>query len=167
MKLLLLNAKVRRIAIALTFALACKGSQSGYPVILDFSFLLIDSSTVASTKQIQEGTPFALVYFDPDCHDCQKETEEILENINKLSDVRIYFITDVRFERLKVFNRVYKIKNYSNIVLGRDFSQSFYKLYKPGGTPYTMIFDKKKRLRSVFSGQANIKDFINVMEKLK
>ncbi|WP_162277714.1 TlpA family protein disulfide reductase [Chitinophaga rupis] len=120
-----------------------------------------------STTQIPKGTPFVLVYYDPDCRECQDETREIIKHKDELSDTRLYFITDLQFSRMKLFNQVFKIDQHKNIVLGRDYSQSFYKLFKPSGTPYTIVYDGEKKMRAAFSGQAKIDDLLAVLNKAK
>lgn len=159
--------KIILILICSIVITACGASNKGYPTLPDFSFMLLDSSTIMSTSQIPKGKPFILVYYDPDCRDCQDETRDILKHQNELSGTKMYFITDLQFSRMKLFNQVFKIDQHENIILGKDYSQSFYKLMKPTGTPYTIVYDDEKRMRAVFSGQAKIDDLIGAINKIK
>jgi thioredoxin-related protein len=131
-----------------------------------FNLLLIDSTTIFNSSQIPEGRPFVLMYFSPDCEHCQEETASILKNIASFKKTKFFFITNDSFDRLKVYNQYYKIKNYPNVILGRDFHYDFFRHFKPRATPYILIYDKAKRLRTVFSGKPEIKTLLENITEL-
>lgn len=101
-----------------------------------------------------------LFYFSPDCEHCQKETVDILAHIKEFDGLRMYFITSDDFSRLKVYDDYYKMYNYPQITLGRDFRNSFAKTYDVLTPPYSVIYDKGKRIQAVFAGEATAKEMI-------
>ena len=128
-----------------------------------FDLLLKDSTTLFSTAQIPTGKAIVLIYFSPDCEHCQEQTKNILQKIDSLQNVNFYFITTDPLDRLKMFDKYYKLYNYKNITIGRDIHFSFLKYYKPPGTPYLIVFNHHKNLRAVFDGEIKVSQLIPFM----
>jgi len=141
-----------------------KSSRESLP---NFSFQLIDSITVFNTKYIERGMPFVIMYFSPDCEHCQEQTEEILQNIIHFKNTKVYLLTSDPFERLKIFYNYYKLYNYQNIVLGRDFEFYIFRHFKPSSTPFIVIYDKVAKLSAVFIGGTKIQNIINTITDLR
>ena len=127
---------------------------------------MIDSLTVLDTKEIPKGKPLVLVYFSPDCDHCQKLTASILNHMKALKDVRFYFITCDPFDRLRVFDRYYKIDKYPNIVLGRDYAFFYPNYINTFNTPYVEVYDKHKQLRIVFGKGTDATHLIQEINQL-
>ncbi len=145
---------------------ACAFDKSGKEEMPAFNLLLADSSTLFNTGQIPAGEPVVFMFFDPDCEHCQKETEDLLHNMNALQNVRFYFFTVEPFDRLKVFYHHYKLGDYPNIILGRDYSFFFPKYFGVRETPCLAIYNKNKQLNAVFVGGADVHKIIKIIEKL-
>lgn len=125
-----------------------------------FDMQLMDSTTIFSTKSIPKGHPSLLVYFDPYCEHCQEETKMVIAKIDSLKNTRIYFVSDRPLFEIKQFYQYFKLQTYRNITVGRDTSYAFIRLFKPGTTPYTAIYDKEHQLIGLAKGQTNISDII-------
>lgn len=161
--------KVSRITIVLAaIAIAfCSCKEDPKAKMPDFNFLLSDSTTVVNTSKIEKGSPIALVRFSVDCHDCQIETEKILSNMDSLKNVRFYFLTTDGFDRIRVFNKHYKISNYKNVVVGQDY-QSFLPIhFGTYSTPYLALYKGNKRLAGLFEGRPEIHDLIAEANKIQ
>ncbi|EHQ27025.1 TlpA family protein disulfide reductase [Mucilaginibacter paludis] len=144
---------------------ACKGDPKAS--LPEFSLLLPDSTTILNTKDIPDGKPIAIIHFNADCENCQKETEQILSHMDSLKQVQFYFLTTERFERLKVFNQHYKLKNYPNITAGQDFN-SFYPAHiQNWSTPLMALYDGDKKLRIVYKGAPPMSDLIKKVAELQ
>jgi thiol-disulfide isomerase/thioredoxin len=131
-----------------------------------FNILLLDSVTLFNTQNIPEGRPFIIVFFSPDCEHCQKETADLLENMNLLRKVNFYFITIESMDRMKVFYYYYKLYRYPNITLGRDYTYFFPSHFSGVVPPYSVIYDQYKRLRAVFKGETMTSQFAAIINKL-
>ena len=134
----------------------------------EFAFMNLDSSTVNNSKYMPKGKfNIILAYFSPDCEHCQSETEDWIKNIDlfKSTKTKFYFITNDPLERLRVFNSVYKIYQYTNMELGWDYKWEFFKAYKPTGTPYLIVYNKQKELRAVIPGGAKSDTLISIIKK--
>jgi len=131
-----------------------------------FSILLTDSTTVLNTSDIPLGKVSILFFFAPYCDYCQKETINLLKNIDSLKNVDFYFVTIEPLDDMRKFNKAYHLYKYSNITVGRDFKYFMPSHFKNLSPPNSFIFDENKRLRAVFNGQASARDFISIVSKL-
>src|SRR5436309_783610 len=86
-----------------------------------FDVLLLDSTTIYHSKQIKLGNPTVFLYFNTDCPHCQKETKNILQHIDSLKNVQLYFLTPMSLGDLKEFNNNFHLSNYKNIIVGKDY----------------------------------------------
>jgi len=131
-----------------------------------FAIRLRDSTTILTSDKIPTGQPVMLIFFDPDCEHCQKETEELLNNINVLRNVQIYFITVEAFDRMKVFHKYYHLANYPNIIVGRDFNFELLKKNDLPTTPCTLLYNKHKKLKAIWKGYFPIKKIVEEVNNL-
>ena len=129
--------------------------------------LMEDSSTIFDTKNINEGTPSILLYFSPDCEHCQREIEDIIQNIQSFKSIKFYLITIDPLERLLVFDRHYSLSKTPNLILGRDYEFSFCTNYPGAEPPYLVIFDRQRKQRFIISGETNSKQILYYINKLR
>jgi thiol-disulfide isomerase/thioredoxin len=120
-----------------------------------FDLLLADSVTHLNTADIPTGQPFIVIGFSPWCVHCQGETRDIIKHIQQFKNTRIYYVTNYPFGDMKTFYRYFKLARYPNITMGRDLKDYFFPYFKVNGVPYTVIFDSKKRLKQIVTGEAD------------
>ncbi len=120
-----------------------------------FDLLLPDSTTRLNTADIPTGQPVIVIGFSPWCTHCQAETRDIIKHMDQFKNTRIYYVTAYPFDQMKIFYRAFKLARYPNIVMGRDLKNYFLPYFKATGVPYTAVFDSKKRLKVIMSGQAD------------
>jgi thiol-disulfide isomerase/thioredoxin len=150
--------------LILVFFDACFSDNMEHSDLPSFNLLLTDSTTIFNSSKIPEGKPIILLYFNPDCEHCQKETKDILDHIELFKNIQFYFVTNDQFDRLKLFESYYQLRKYPNIMLGRDYQFQFLKYYKNVVTPYLAIYDKRKQLRVVFGGGTNSKRIVEAVQ---
>jgi len=129
--------------------------------------LLLDSSTIINTKSVKAGCPIVLMYFSPDCEHCHAETQEILKNMGSLRDVQFFMVTPKSLAMLKPFYNGYKLGNYKNIKVGKDYQYGFYSNFKPRAIPYIVLYDENRKLVKVFDGTIEAKDLIAAINKYR
>lgn len=134
-------------------------------VLPSFDLLLEDSLTHFNTEKIATGKPFIIVGFSPTCIHCQAETRNIIKNMNRFAGTKIYYVTTYPFDEMKMFYRYFKLEQYPNVIMGNDINGFFFPYFKNPGVPYTVVFDSKKRLKQVFSGEANIDKLAKAIEE--
>jgi thiol-disulfide isomerase/thioredoxin len=139
--------------------------RAARPQMPALSLLLLDSSRLG-TYRIPEGKPSVLIFFSPDCDHCQRETQSIVENIDSLRNVSLFFITIDPFDRMKLFNEVYQLYRYPNIVVGRDYGFIFPYEFKNAQPPCNVIYDSHKRLEVILPNETNAHELISYLKKL-
>lgn len=122
---------------------SCRTRES----IPDITLLMPDSASYVNIAKIPKGKTILLMYYHPYCQACRAEWQGIAENINLLKDIQICLITDQPFADMLAFYKNYELKQYDNVMVGRDTGYKFNKLYKPKGVPYNVFFDKKGLFR--------------------
>jgi Methylamine utilisation protein MauE len=120
-----------------------------------FDLLLADSLTHLNTADIPTGQPFIVIGFSPWCIHCQAETRNIIKHIQQFKNTRIYYVTDYPFGDMKTFYTYFKMARYPNITMGHDVKGYFFSYFKASSIPYAAVFDAKKRLRQVVTGEAD------------
>ncbi len=139
--------------------------RAAKPPLPPFYLLKLDN-TRFNTNNIPTGKPSVLIFFSPDCDHCQKETKSIVENIDSLRNVNLLFITIDPFDRMKLFNEVYKLSRFPNIVVGKDDGFFFPYYYKNAQPPYNVIYDSHKRLVVVIPSETNAHELLSFLNKL-
>lgn len=147
---------------AFTAPVTVKTGMEGRPLPA-FDMQLYDSLTHLNTADIPTGQPLIVIGFSPTCTHCQAETADIIKNIDKFRNARICFTTDFPLKEMQVYYRYYKLKQYPNIIMGRDSTNSFLTYFKANTVPYTAVYDSQKRLKRVMNGQAAAANLLNAI----
>jgi peroxiredoxin len=120
--------------------------------IPEFSLLLTDSTTWLNIGKSKSQTPIVLFYFSPSCPYCKAQTKEIIEDIDKLKDIKFYFISSFPITFLKAYNKEYNLTRYPNITTGMDTAHTVSDYFEILGVPYIAIYGKDKKLKQSFMG---------------
>ena len=127
-----------------------------------FSMLTLDSS-LYNSDQIAKGKYTVILYFRTDCPHCQLETAEIVKNIKALSNINLLFLTWQPLKDLRPYAAFFHLKG-ENIRVASDYKQQFLKRYKPENVPFSMVFNRDKELRCVYSGPIPV-DSLTVLNR--
>jgi thiol-disulfide isomerase/thioredoxin len=148
----------------------CQNSQNttNYPYLSDtgipgFNLMEVDSTTIFNTKDIPSGTPVILMYFSPECEHCQHLTEALLKNMDSLKNVQFVMLTSLPFGLMKNFYQYYKIANYKNITMGRDYDFFFSRHFGSQYVPYLAVYDRNKKLMKVYDGGTKVSTLIQLV----
>jgi len=136
------------------------------PEIPPINLLMLDSVSTFNLDKIPDGKPSVFIFFSPDCEHCQRETSGILNKMDSLSNLNLYFITIDPIERLRAFNKVYDLSKYPNIILGQDYSISFPRYFKRVTIPCTIIFDQDRILRARLNGETTASQIVEITRNL-
>ncbi len=131
------------------------------PVIPAFKLLLTDSATIFNTASIPKGKPVLFIMFSPDCHHCEELTVNIIKNMDRLKNVRIYMLSPMSLSMIKNFYDVLKLAKYKNITVGKDHEFFFPNYYNAYDLPFMVVYDKNKKLVKALSRDASIDDIVN------
>lgn len=125
--------------------------------------MLLDGKTILNMEETPSGKPFLLLYFRPDCPHCKQETKDLIKNIDTLGKTRIYLIGNASEEEIKAYYDHYQLKDYTNIVVGKDYNNSFFQAFKPTSIPYMAIYSGEKRLIKIYKGEPDINSILQAV----
>ena len=128
------------------------------PELPQFNIRLLDSASIFNTKSITKGRPTVLMLFSPDCSHCQKMTEMLLANIDSLSNIDFYMVSNAHnVADIRKFADKYKLAGYKNIkVVGQDYDFFFLTHYGTKFVPDFALYDSKKKLIKLFESTVTI-----------
>ena len=121
------------------------------------------TKTFFNTKNIPEGKPIMLIWFDPNCKECQKETEHLLANMNSFRNVNIYMATSHNYSEVMVFYNHLRLDTCKNITVGIDKAQTIPRVYQKNSVPITIVYDGEKKFKAGFEG---LPDFNKLKESV-
>src|SRR5258705_7665229 len=157
-------------SLILTVLIASAQTDSLQPAYLRFPtpppvrLLLTDSITYFTKQNLNNKKAVMYMLFNPDCEHCQKETEEILDNISKFKNIQIIMATFMPFNMMKEFYEKYNLSLYNNIVVGNDVNYFLPTFYKFTSLPYLAFYNKKHELISVFEGSLGVPKILAELE---
>lgn len=127
--------------------------------------LLLPDKTSFTKNDLPEKKPVMLIVFSPMCEHCQKETEELIKNIDKFSKSEIVMATMMPFDSMMTFREKYKLYQYENIIVGQDTQFFLPTFFMINNLPFLAFYDKKGRLISYFEGTMPIEKAAAELQK--
>jgi thiol-disulfide isomerase/thioredoxin len=128
-----------------------------FPTLPPLKLLLADSVTEFTEKDLKKEVPVFIFLFSPDCDHCQKETEELIDNIEKFSHVQIVMATAMPFGKMKAFYQQYQLSRFSNITMGFDKIYLLPTFYRIKNYPFLAFYDKNGKLTGAVEGALPVK----------
>lgn len=117
-----------------------------------FSFSGLDSTTF-SDKDLEVGSAVIIKYFDPNCDHCQRETEELVQNISLLNGTPILMVTAADRSPVEDFVQNYSLADQSSITILFDGDYEFGQIFGDYSTPCTFVYDQDHRLIEFIRGE--------------
>lgn len=130
-----------------------------------FTLLLMDSITKYITNAVPNGNSTVLYSFSPFCPYCKAQTEDIIKNINQLSNIDFVMLSTYPFKNIKDYYNKYQLSKYPNIIVGQDYQRGFDNHYQATGVPYLTIFNNEKILVKVILGKINTKEIKEISNR--
>jgi thiol-disulfide isomerase/thioredoxin len=139
-------------------------SQSGK--VPPFKIILADGS-VFKAENLPVGKPVIIIYFSPDCEDCQKLTEELLNRMNEFKGASIVMVTYLQVDNVKQFVSRYKLNMYPNMFVGTEGSTFIVRYYyNIVHFPFMAVHNKNGDLLKIYNKEENLDDVSNRLRKL-
>ncbi len=112
--------------------------------------------------------PIIIIYFSPDCDDCQQLTKEILSHMGDLKNVSIAMITYLGVDLVSQFVQRNNLKKYSNIYVGTEGNSLFLKTYyNIEHFPFLALYNKNGDLIKKYSSkEIDLKDLLTRLKNL-
>ena len=109
-------------------------------------------NTLYRAEDLPFGMPVILVYFSPDCEDCQKFTKDLVSRINDFKGVSFAFITYQQVKNVADFAAKFSLLQYKNIHIGTEGSLLFVRnYYRIVHFPFIALYSKMGDLKAVYN----------------
>lgn len=158
-----LPLRISMILLAVGFLVSCKTDLGELP---EFNIRKSDGSEVNVQAYIK-GQSSLVIHFDSDCLGCQQEAKAISDHLDEFGDIKIVFLSVQDFDKIKVFDKYFKLSEKSNIVVGQDYTNTITTHFKMPTTPLIALVDRGGDVRKVITGEigiAELKSLINEIE---
>ena len=121
---------------------------------------------VFRAENLPFGLPIIIIYFSPDCDDCQLFISDLLARINDFRKVSIAMITYLPVGRVSDFVVKNKLTSFSNIYVGTEGNYMIVKnYYNIEQFPFVTLYNKNGDLVKKYnSNEVNLND---LSERLK
>lgn len=103
--------------------------------------------------------------FSPECNHCQHTAEELVKYKNELKGIHIVMSTLHSIAQMNAFAQTYRLKELSNVVVGKDIYFLLPPFYNIRNLPFMAFYDKKGNLISVFEGSMPIQRVITLFKE--
>lgn len=121
--------------------------------------------TIFKAENLPLGKPIVIIYFSPECEECQQLTKELLERINEFNKASIAMITYLPKDMVVQFATAFHLDKYSNIYIGTEGNSFFVgNYYKVGELPFIALYNKNGDLIKIFNKE---KSLDNLSEQLR
>lgn len=97
-----------------------------------------------------------IVMFQPDCDHCQREANQIHDNLAFFKDYQLHFIAAAAITDIQRFAVDYKLNNLPNVHFGLTTVNDVIDTYGPIDAPSLYIYSKDKKLVKKFNGETDI-----------
>jgi len=125
---------------------------------------IVPDSTVYTNVNLKKNTPFILMFFNPDCDHCQKETKELLAYKEELKDVQILMVSTASYPGIKDFYEAYGLSSMPNIKLGQDVNSKLGSIYQLRTYPSIFVYDNKGILAKAFVGNIGVPAILDAVK---
>jgi cytochrome oxidase Cu insertion factor (SCO1/SenC/PrrC family) len=145
-------------------------SQDIYSQVRKLAPFIISLSDGSGFKaeNLPIGKPVIIIYFSPDCEDCQKLTEGLLKRMDEFKTASIAMITYLPVENVKQFVAKYKLDAYPNIYVGTEGSTFIVRYYyNIVHFPFIVLHDRKGNLIKIYNKEENLDDLSDHLRNLQ
>lgn len=120
-------------------------------VLPKIDIILPDSSN--STFEINRRLkPTIVFFFKPSCPYCKAQTRSIVEGIEKLKNVEIFFVTDYPLHQLNSFVDAFSLQQFNNVKVAVDKNRKLRSYFDITSVPFTAVYDTSRKLKNAFHG---------------
>lgn len=128
-----------------------------------FTFYQVKSGISLTHKDLSKDKNTVFIFFDPGCGFCQEETKALSENIDKLKNADLYFVSMNSPALIAQFLKQYgpNLDNHKNVHLLYDKNQDFIqKIHLPNHFPANYVYGKDGQLKTYWEGEKKIEDIL-------
>lgn len=121
----------------------------------DMDVLTLDGKRL-SLKQVQGK--MALVMFQPECEDCQREAREIRDHLDAFKGYRLYFLSTAPMSQITAFSRDYDLNTQDNVIFAQTTINNVIHNLGEIPAPSVYIYSAAGKLIRAFNGETEIEE---------
>lgn len=125
---------------------------------------IVPDSSVFTNQNLNTSSPFILIFFNPDCEHCQKETKELLAYKEELKNIQILMVSSASYPEIKNFYETYGLSSMPNIKLGQDVNVKLGSIYKLRIYPSIFVYDNRGTLAKAFVGNIGVPAILDAVK---
>lgn len=125
---------------------------------------VLPDSSLYTNANIRKHAPFVLMFFNPDCDHCQKETKELLAYKDELKNIQILMVSASTLSEIRDFYETYQLSSMPNISMGRDIQYRLGSIYKLRTYPSIFVYDSSGALAKAFVGNIGIPAILDAVK---
>jgi thiol-disulfide isomerase/thioredoxin len=129
-----------------------------------FKVNIIPDSIEYSNENLKKNTGFVLMFFNPECEHCQRETKELLAYKEELKGIQILMVSASPYQEIKEFYQTYGLSSMPGIKVGQDLNSKLGSIYKLKTYPSTFVYDNRGTLAKAFVGNIGIPAIIDAVK---
>ena len=126
------------------------------------AIILIDQDGKQFSARTLPGN-MILIFFGASCDHCQREAQQIHENLKEFERYTLYFVSMDPFPVLLQFARTYGINDQPNIHFARADGASVFKSLGYMQTPTILIYDHNRKLVKRFDGETKVQEILKLL----
>lgn len=129
-----------------------------------FKMMAAPDSTAYSSEQLKKNKPVIIMFFNPDCDHCQRETKELLAYKEELKDIQIVMVSSLSFAQIKDFYKDYNIASMPGINMGQDINYALRLKFRPTNFPGIYVYDASHKLVKVYAGNVAVPTILDALK---
>ncbi len=124
---------------------------------------------VFMAQYLPVNKPIVIIYFSPDCEECQKLTQELLRRIDEFRNVSFAMITYQPVKTMTEYVKKNNLAGYENIFIGTEYPTLFVRdYYNIMHFPFMALYNKNGDLvRKYTDKEVNLDDLLSRVKSLK
>lgn len=116
-------------------------------------------------KQLDEGVPTIIFYFNPDCGHCKSLAQQINSRKNGFSKVQMVWVSPSSMNSIRIFMEEFGLKNWQNTWVLSDTRNDFFSFFGEMYMPSTFLFFPDGSFMHRFKGSTDVMDILNKFEQ--
>jgi hypothetical protein len=122
---------------------------------------------VFRAQDLPMGKPIVIVYFSPDCEECQSLTRELLRRSDEFTMASVAMVTYLPVEYVTKFISEFKLNNFKNIYVGTEGNSLFLKGYFGiEKFPFMALYTKNGDIVKTYFSEHNLDDIARRLRNL-